>query len=434
MKKFFYLIIIFSLISSCCFFPVKEQNTIPDYKPDINWKLETTHYYSNYIGKQYDKYFYYIEYNNGTRISKIDLENGIKIWQTDPGIKSISSEPVVCGDYVFIPSTWNNNEAVKNKIFCFSNETGKLCATIRLTDSEEWTVNDDIYPHYKSFFGYKDKYIYWNNCALNKTCKSAIYKIDISNIDFTKQADEIQIIEPEIFIDNKRLWTYFIENDNIFYVRTDAALRYEEGPTTFYAYNAETGEILWEYTTNRMSGIAKNPLLYVDDERNGIKNKLFCIAEQLGCYDASTGEPVWEIFQTDEDLQKEHHLGGFDEDTGIFYSDGRLYYTTYDTCNSTEYPKHLRNNILCIDAKTGKYIWSYATDGSLGSRPIVSNGKVFVTTFLRGLYVFDAKTGKLIGSDKTKGTWGDERNAIYNGNVIFFDYSKKNGTLYSIKP
>ena len=148
MKKFFYLIIIFSLISSCCFFPVKEQNTIPDYKPDINWKLETTHYYSNYIGKQYDKYFYYIEYNNGTRISKIDLENGIKIWQTDPGIKSISSEPVVCGDYVFIPSTWNNNEAVKNKIFCFSNETGKLCATIRLTDSEEWTVNDDIYPHY----------------------------------------------------------------------------------------------------------------------------------------------------------------------------------------------------------------------------------------------------------------------------------------------
>lgn len=434
MKRNIFFIIVFSLFTSCCFFPVKEQNTVPDYKPDVNWKLETRNHYGEYIGSQYGRYYYSLESYEGIRIAKIDLEDGSVKWLSDTDVYSVSSEPVVCGDYVFLPSTWYRKEAVKNKIYCFSNDTGKLCATIKLTDSEEWTVIEDIYPFSYNLYGYKDKYIYWNNCAMNKTCKSAIYKIDISNIDFTKEADEIQIIEPEIFIDNKRLWTYFIENDNILYVRSDAALRYEEGPTTFYAYNAETGEQIWEYTTDKIRGWALNPLLYVNDEKNGIKNKLFCIAEQLGCYDASTGEPVWEIFQTDEDLQKEHHLGGFDEDTGIFYSDGRLYYTTYDTCNSTEYPKHLRNNILCIDAKTGKYIWSYATDGSLGSRPIVSNGKVFVTTFLRGLYVFDAKTGKLIGSDKTKGTWGDERNAIYNGNVIFFDYSKKNGTLYSIKP
>lgn len=438
MRKIILLITTLILFSSCDLFVNSEkEGELSDYKSEVIWKLETNVRYPSLPGKQYNRYFYTFESGEkGGKISKIDLENGTVVWTTEEGLYSIDTYPIKCRNYIFICSIYNDNKSIYNKIHCFSEATGEKLATIKLTDSENWEEIADIYPTLQQFDSYNDEYIYWINNASNKTCNNGIYKIDINKINFSNNPTEEQIIEAEYIFDKKCFDSLNDEKSgNIVYAKTYSSFGNHIKPIYFYALNMETNELLWEYETDKINGINLNSLYYVNDSESGLKDRLYCFDRQIGCYDAKTGEVIWERFQTDEDLQKEHRLGG-DHDAGVFYSDGRFYYTTEDTCNTSWYPEKLRNNILCIDAKTGKYLWSYATDGSLGSRPIVANGKVFVTTYHRGLYVFDAKSGKLLGVDKTKFTYGHERNGIYNGNVLFFDYHKNDGfgTLYCIKP
>ncbi len=439
MRKIILLITTLILFSSCDLFvsPEKEEE-LPEYIPEVVWKLETNVRYPSLPGKQYNRYFYTFESGEkGGKISKIDLETGTVVWTTEEGLYSIDTYPIKCGNYIFICSIYNDNKSIYNKIHCFSEATGEKLATIKLTDSENWEEIADIYPYAKQFDSYNDEYIYWINNATYETCEDGIYKLDITKIDFEKDSLEQQIVEPELVFEDI-YYSFPAENENpeeMIYIKSNTSFGTKLKPAHIYALNMETREVEWETVTDKIQGMNLNPLYYVNDEKNGLKDRLYCLDQQIGCYDAKTGEVIWERFQTDEDLQKEHRLGG-DHDAGVFYSDGRFYYTTEDTCNTSWYPEKLRNNILCIDAKTGKYLWSYATDGSLGSRPIVANGKVFVTTYHRGLYVFDAKSGKLLGVDKTKFTYGDERNGIHNGNVLFFDFHKNDGfgTLYCIKP
>ena len=65
---------------------------------------------------------------------------------------------------------------------------------------------------------------------------------------------------------------------------------------------------------------------------------------------------------------------------------GRLYIGTYFDQD---------HNIYCLDAKTGKKVWSYLTGGAVLGTPGVFNGTVYVGSEDSTLYALDADTGKL---------------------------------------
>jgi outer membrane protein assembly factor BamB len=65
---------------------------------------------------------------------------------------------------------------------------------------------------------------------------------------------------------------------------------------------------------------------------------------------------------------------------------GRLYIGTYFDQD---------HNIYCLDAKTGKKVWSYLTSGAVLGTPAVFNGTVYVGSEDSTLYALDADTGKL---------------------------------------
>ena len=65
---------------------------------------------------------------------------------------------------------------------------------------------------------------------------------------------------------------------------------------------------------------------------------------------------------------------------------GRLYIGTYLDQN---------HNVYCFDARTGKKVWSYLTNGAVLGTPAVFNGTVYVGSADNTLYALDADTGKL---------------------------------------
>ena len=48
-----------------------------------------------------------------------------------------------------------------------------------------------------------------------------------------------------------------------------------------------------------------------------------------------------------------------------------------------------------LEAKTGRQIWKYATDGQVNSSPAVANGSLYVGSVDGMVYSIDVKTGTL---------------------------------------
>src|SRR5215213_4618007 len=62
------------------------------------------------------------------------------------------------------------------------------------------------------------------------------------------------------------------------------------------------------------------------------------------------------------------------------------------------------HRLLCADLKTGKHLWERAISSDVISAPVVSDGKVYATTFDGTSYSFDAASGELIWKKENAGT------------------------------
>jgi outer membrane protein assembly factor BamB len=107
---------------------------------------------------------------------------------------------------------------------------------------------------------------------------------------------------------------------------------------------------------------------------------------------------------------------------GVTLYKGRLYYCTSmpgSGFSAAQYPLDLSKNIVCIDAKTGGYLWGdLIPGGTIKTFPVVSQGKAYVVTHNR-LRIYNAYTGELLWEDETvKNTgaglnYADEKMFVY---------------------
>ena len=447
MKKIlnFLCVFLYMCIFTACPFFKNSKEELPEYKPDVLWTKKFIGYSFLMIPEQYDNFIYGIETQEiddvyYSHVYKFDLATGEFIWKTKDFKSRTEHAPILIKNKVYIYSNFG-------KFLCFDDETAELLATVVLAKDEESSVKN---AWCFTTINVNDEYIcysYENNNHLND---DGIMRLKLSDIDFSKSPEEIQYIEPDLiwcgtqvnerYNTDERIQSCFaIDEGILYYITTD---RIDTGPfkSKLGAINVASAEVLWEREVD-LEGINDKPF-------NIIGNYLYVIECGAGCYDKKTGECIWETCQTQEDLMTEDYVGGQTFcGAGQFYSKGCLFYTTDASAITSSimgYPKELVTNIKCLDLeksmknKKATLKWSYMPEGcaSLGTRPIVTNGQVFVTAYNCGLYVFEEDTGKVIGVCKDYYFPGMERNFLYDGKVYFFDYDYENNvrTLVCFKP
>jgi outer membrane protein assembly factor BamB len=85
------------------------------------------------------------------------------------------------------------------------------------------------------------------------------------------------------------------------------------------------------------------------------------------------------------------------------------------------------HRLLCADLKTGKHIWERAISSDVISAPVVSDGKVYATTFDGTSYSFDAVTGELVWKKQNAGTSAP---VIVAGDVVMTQKEQREGKAY----
>ena len=166
-----------------------------------------------------------------------------------------------------------------------------------------------------------------------------------------------------------------------------------------YCLDADTGELIWTYTTGDFvwsSPAISNGKLYVGSD----DDKIYCL-------DAETGDLIW-TYTTGDDVWSSPAI-----------ANGKVYVGSYD------------HKIYCLDADTGELIWTYTTGDWVISSPAISNGKLYVCSDDGKIYCLDADTGELIWT-YTTGDWLRTSPAISNGKLYVGSDAFDKGKIYCL--
>jgi outer membrane protein assembly factor BamB len=131
-----------------------------------------------------------------------------------------------------------------------------------------------------------------------------------------------------------------------------------------YALNANTGILLWRYTTGglvRSAPAVVDGLVYVGSGDSNVY-----------ALDAKTGIRQW------------NYTTGNSVESSPAVVNGVVYVGSYD------------NNLYALNAKTGALLWKYATGGSIASSPAVGNGIVYFASYDSDLYAVTAQNGSFL--------------------------------------
>ncbi|HVF68339.1 MAG TPA: PQQ-binding-like beta-propeller repeat protein [Pyrinomonadaceae bacterium] len=85
------------------------------------------------------------------------------------------------------------------------------------------------------------------------------------------------------------------------------------------------------------------------------------------------------------------------------------------------------HRLLCADLKTGRHIWERAISSDVISAPVVSEDKVYFTTFDGTSYSLDAGNGKVVWKKKNAGTSAP---LVVAGNVVVTQKEARDGKAY----
>jgi Ca-activated chloride channel family protein len=170
------------------------------------------------------------------------------------------------------------------------------------------------------------------------------------------------------------------------------------GSHEFYAFDAKTGRLVWKMKTSD-----DGPSAAVVEGNYVAFNTESCT---LVVADARTGKLVWEEWLGDP-LMSQPAI-----------SKGRVF-MAYPAGQSGNHRGRVLNNkkakrnddeeqgshrLLAADLRTGKHIWERAISADVISAPVISEDKVYFTTFVGDSYCLDALTGRVVWKKQNAGT------------------------------
>ena len=436
MKKYLLFILSSLLLTACSscdllFNNNKQKDAEPVYTPNYAWQLKLD---GRRIGSQpytEGQYLYLIEYLSDTetvQLVKIDMETGVYVWKADQisdGEQWRSSNIVKTDNklYFMRPN--------KGLIYCYAENNGKLLARIQIGTTE----TEAIYNQCSLETIVTDRTaLYWGSAGEPGSISAHLLKLDLDAIDYT-QNGAIQIRVPRSLYTKADwrqciFWSAPIIDDNVLYFNTYNR-DYPDGYSTLVAIDLQSEMIKWEKQLYGVAGTTLNTLLVRDDILYVINSSLLRVNKHTG--------DILTRYDSEENSMEHPATTPSPYLCGIWYDNGRLYYTTIcssDAHSQTGIPEKFIYSLVCIDAKTLKFLWGFhPVSGTSSTYPVVKDGKAYIVTHIDGLRVFDAKSGKLLGVDKSIIAWGDEANVLYKDYFIFFNtnFKTNRATLCAIR-
>ena len=437
MKKYNFFILSALLLTACSscdflFNNTKQKDTEPVYTPNYAWKLELD---GRRIGSQpytEGQYFYLIEYLSDTKavqLVKINMETGYYVWKAealDDGHEWYSSNIVKVDNKLYFMR--------KNGIiYCYSDVDGTLLARIQVGATEAEAIRNSCSLETIVTDGTA---LYWGSVGEPGTAPISghLLKLDINTIDYTKYSTIQVCIPHSLYTKGTRyectFWSAPIIDNGVLYFNT-LNCDYPDGYSTLVAIDLQSETVKWEKKLSGVAGTTLNTLLVRDDILYVINSSLLRVNKYTG--------DILTRYDSEENSTEHPATTPSPSLCGIWYEDGRLYYTTIcssDAHSQTGIPEKFIYSLVCIDAKTLKFLWGFhPVSGTSSTYPVVKDGKAYIVTHIDGLRVFDAKTGKLLGVDKSIIAWGDEANVLYKDYFIFFNtnFKTNRATLCAIR-
>lgn len=444
MKKYSLFILSALLLTACSscdllFNSNKQKDTErePSYTPNYAWQLKLDGMQIHSQAYTADNYLYLLqnierEKEDGVQLIKIDMETGAYVWKADQ---------------IFDGHQWYSSNVVKadNKlyfmrpnsglIYCYAENDGKLLARIQVGATEAEAIRNRCSLETIVTDGTA---LYWGSKGEPGTAPISghLLKLDINTIDYTKHST-VQICVPHsLYTKGTRyectFWSAPIIDGNILFFNT-FNIKHPDGYSTLVAIDLQSETVKWEKELHGLQGRVNNDLIIKD-------NILYMLdVTALLRVDKHTGEVLTRYDDEKDPPYTQPLMIPTVSLCGIWYDDGRLYYTTVgstETASQTGMSKDLVYSLVCIDAKTLKFLWGFhPVSGTSSTYPVVKDGKAYIVTHIDGLRVFDAKTGKLLGVDKSIIAWGNEANVLYKDYFIFFNknFKTNRATLCAIR-
>ena len=441
MKKYSLFILSALLLTACSscdllFNSNKQKDTErePSYTPNYAWQLKLDGMQIHSQAYTADNYLYLLqnierEKEDGVQLIKIDMETGAYVWKADQ---------------IFDGHQWYSSNIVKadNKlyfmrkngiIYCCSDIDGTRLARIQVGTTEQ----DALHNRCKLEKIVTDgAALYWGSAGDPGSISAHLLKLDLDTIDYT-QNGAIQIRVPRSLYTKAdwrqcTFWSAPIIDGNILFFNT-FNIKHPDGYSTLVAIDLQSEKAKWEKELHGLQGRVNNDLIIKD-------NILYMLdVTALLRLDKHTGEVLTRYDDEKDPPYTQPLMIPTVSLCGIWYDDGRLYYTTVgstETASQTGMSKDLVYSLVCIDAKTLKFLWGFhPVSGTSSTYPVVKDGKAYIVTHIDGLRVFDAKTGKLLGVDKSIIAWGNEANVLYKDYFIFFNknFKANRATLCAIR-
>jgi len=93
------------------------------------------------------------------------------------------------------------------------------------------------------------------------------------------------------------------------------------------------------------------------------------------------------------------------------------------------------STIYAIEAKTGKKIWAYKTNGIVHASPVIRDNVVYTGSFDGSMYALDSRNGNLIWKFKTVGDNSFPKGEIQNAALLFSNtlfFGSRDYNIYAI--
>jgi Ca-activated chloride channel homolog len=149
------------------------------------------------------------------------------------------------------------------------------------------------------------------------------------------------------------------------------------GSFDFYAFDARSGALEWQYQTSD-----DGPTAAVVEEDYVVFNTESCELEVL----TVAGEPVWKKW-----------LG--DPLTSMpAVRDGRVYMAYPDAKGDRQH------HVACFDLRTGREYWKQPIEGEIITAPVLAEGRAHFATLNGTLYCVDQEDGHVVGKEPRNAT------------------------------